>query len=181
MSNFLYRYFSLMIAIFFFCTGTYIKDMIRQINEEMVRNYAWVNANKLSLNINKTNFMLFMPKRFSHCADHIVINQTRIQEVKETKSLGVIIDNKLKWSAHITYISKKISKVLESYLSLEKSSTWRPCYHCTQPLYILIWVIACVGQGTTYSSRWSCCITEQSYVYNKWCPTQNKYRQILYR
>ena len=104
----------------FFCTGTDLKDMIRQINEEMVKIYAWVNANKLSLNIDKTNFMLFMPKSFSHCTDHIVINQTRIQEVKETKFLGVIIDNKLKWSAHITYISKKISKGIGITLKARK-------------------------------------------------------------
>ena len=45
--------------------------MIRQINEEMVKICAWVNANKLSLNIDKTDFMLLMPKRLSHCADHI--------------------------------------------------------------------------------------------------------------
>ena len=47
-----------------FCTGTDLKDMIRQINEEMAKIYAWVNANKLSLNIDKTNFMMFMPKGF---------------------------------------------------------------------------------------------------------------------
>ena len=86
----------------------------------MVKIYAWVNANKLSLNIDKTNFMLFMPKSFSHCTDHIVINQTRIQEVKETKFLGVIIDNKLKWSAHITYISKKIFKGIGIILKARK-------------------------------------------------------------
>ena len=66
--------------------------MIRQINKEMAKIYAWVNANKLSLNIDKTTFMMFMPKGFSYCADNIVINQTRIQEVKETKFLGVIIN-----------------------------------------------------------------------------------------
>ena len=93
-----------------FCTGIDLKNMIRQVNEELAKIYAWVNANKLSLNIDKTNFMLFMPKYSSHCANHIVINQIRIQEVKETKFLGVIIDNKLKFSAHIKYISKKIAK-----------------------------------------------------------------------
>ena len=45
----------------------------------------------------KTDFILFMSKSFLHCTDHIAINQTRIQEVKGTKFLGVIIDNKLKW------------------------------------------------------------------------------------
>ena len=36
----------------------------------------------------------------------LTMGLTRIQEIKETKFLGVIIDNKLKWSAHIKYISK---------------------------------------------------------------------------
>ena len=115
-----------------FCTGTDLKDMIRQINEEMAKIYAWVNANKLSLNIDKTNFMMFMPKGFSYCADYIVINQTRIQEVKETKFLGVIIDNKLKWSAHISYISKKISKGIGIILKSRKvfsNETLLSLYH----------------------------------------------------
>ena len=125
-----------------FCTGIDLKNMIRQVNEELAKIYAWVNANKLSLNSDKTNFMLFMPKYSSHCADHIVINQTRIQEVKETKFLGVIIDNKLKWSAHVKYISKKSPKVLVSYWNQEKFSVMRPYYHYTTHLYILIYTIA---------------------------------------
>ena len=103
-----------------FCTGADLKDMIRQINEEMAKIYAWVNANKLSLNIGKTNFMIFMPKGFSYCADYIVINQSRIQEVKETNFLGVIIGKKLKWSAHISYISKEISKGIGIILKSRK-------------------------------------------------------------
>ena len=31
--------------------------MIRQVNEEMAKIYAWVNANRLSLNIDRTNVM----------------------------------------------------------------------------------------------------------------------------
>ena len=58
-----------------FCTGTDVKDMIWQINEEMAKIYAWVNANKLSLNIDKTNFIMFIPKGFSYCADYIVITK----------------------------------------------------------------------------------------------------------
>ena len=44
-----------------FSTGTELKEMIRQVNEEMAKIYAWVNASRLSLNIDKTNFMLFTP------------------------------------------------------------------------------------------------------------------------
>ena len=40
----------------------------------------------------------------------ILIDGHPILEVKETKFLGVIIDNNLKWVAHIHYISRQISK-----------------------------------------------------------------------
>ena len=63
-----------------FCTGTDLKEIMRLVNEEISKIYAWVNANKLSLNIDKTNFMLFTPKNFSHFIDDIVINQIKIQE-----------------------------------------------------------------------------------------------------
>ena len=84
----------------------------------MAEIYAWVNANKLSLNIDKTNLIMFMPIGVSYCAEYIVINQTRLQEVN--KILGVIIDNKLKRSAHIPYISKHISKGIGIILKSRK-------------------------------------------------------------
>ena len=98
-----------------FCTGTDLKEIIRLVNEEISKTYAWVNANRLAFNIDKTNFMLCTLKSFSHCIDDIVINQIKIQEVKETKFLDVILDNKLKWSVHIMYTSKRLLKVLVSY------------------------------------------------------------------
>ena len=97
-----------------FCTGKDLKALSHKINEEIAKIYAWVNANKLSLNIDKTNFMLFTPRNSSRCIDDIVINGIRIAEVTETKFLGVIIDNKLKWSTHILYIRKRLQKVLVS-------------------------------------------------------------------
>ena len=66
--------------------------------------------NKLSLNIEKTNFMLFTPKHFSCLKETVVIDNQAIKEVCHIKFLGVIIDNKPKWKDHIDYISKKIAK-----------------------------------------------------------------------
>ena len=93
-----------------FCTGRNIDLLVNEINDEMSKVYSWVKANKLSLNIDKTNFMLFTTERFSGTMGNILINGHPISEVKETKFLEVIIDNNLQWSAHIQYISRKISK-----------------------------------------------------------------------
>ena len=43
-----------------FATGYNLNDIVSQINKEIDNVYAWVKANEPSLNIDKTNFMLFM-------------------------------------------------------------------------------------------------------------------------
>ena len=43
-----------------FATGYCLNYIVSEINKEIANIYAWVKANKLSLNIDKTNFMLFI-------------------------------------------------------------------------------------------------------------------------
>ena len=80
----------------FFCNGPNLDELIEKNNEEMKLIYKWVSVNKLSLNIEKTNFMLFTPKNFSCLKETVVINNHSIKEVCHIKFLGVIIDNKIK-------------------------------------------------------------------------------------
>ena len=76
-----------------FCTGRNIDSLVNEINDDMSKVYSWVKANRLSLNIDKTNFMLFTPKCFPRTMGNILVDGHPISEVKETKFLGVIIDN----------------------------------------------------------------------------------------
>ena len=41
---------------------------------------------------------------------NIEINKVVIEQVKHTKFLGVIFDDNLNWSNHISYIDSKIAK-----------------------------------------------------------------------
>ena len=93
-----------------FCTNDKLDILVSEINVELVKVLTWVRVNKLSLNIEKTNFMLFTPKGFSRDMDYISIDGYRIEEVRQTKFLGVILDNKLNWHAHCDYICSKMSK-----------------------------------------------------------------------
>ena len=93
-----------------FYTGPNISDLVCQINQEIKTIYSWVKANKLSLNIDKTDFMLFTKKGFSRVMDELQIEGKRIMEVHETKFLEVLIDNKLSWKPHIRYICTKVAK-----------------------------------------------------------------------
>ena len=92
-----------------FATGYNLNDIISQINKEIDNVYAWVKANKLFLDIDKTNLMFFTPKCVPRTIKGVFIVGNKIMEVTETKFLGVIIDYKLNWSPHITYISKKVA------------------------------------------------------------------------
>ena len=105
--------------------------------------YLWVKANKLSLNIDKTYFMLFTPKTFPRNMDNITIHVDGkpIMEVHETKFLGVIIDNDLNWKPHTTYISKKLLKALTLYWRQERYSIMRLYPHSILHLYTHIWIL----------------------------------------
>ena len=47
-----------------FCTGKNLGDIVNEINVEIDKIYSCVKANISSLNVEKTNFMLFTPKCF---------------------------------------------------------------------------------------------------------------------
>ena len=68
----------------------------------------WLHANKLSLNTDKTNFVVFDNSAELSSID--IGHNEIIREVKSTKYLGLILDNRLKFDLHIDYIKKKVLK-----------------------------------------------------------------------
>ena len=84
--------------------------LVNRFNEELIHIVHWLNANRLSLNIDKTNFMVFKPKNKNDDIPDIIINNSQIDQVTKAKFLGVIIDSNLKWTDHIKHVTQKISK-----------------------------------------------------------------------
>ena len=112
------------------CTGDNLDLLMDRINVEMTNVYAWVKANTLYLNVDKTNFMLFTPKHRSRSIKDTLIDNCKINEVKETKFLGVTIDDALKWTSHLEYISGKITKGIGVIIKARKIFLQSPCSHC---------------------------------------------------
>ena len=54
--------------------------------------------------------MVFHRAKHKHMDVKLCINKVLIQQVDNTKFLGVIIDDNLNWSIHISYINSKIAK-----------------------------------------------------------------------
>ena len=65
--------------------------------------------NKLTINYSKTNYIIFTKKSTSHNYN-ISIENNVLERVKNTKYLGIILNEKLKWGPHIEHLCKKISK-----------------------------------------------------------------------
>lgn len=95
------------------------KDLPRlftHINTELDKLNHWFRANKLSLNTNKSNYIIFSPsnkpkfdqytiKIDNHEIDRIGNNQA----VDSFKFLGIYLDENITWKQHISAISSKIS------------------------------------------------------------------------
>jgi len=71
----------------------------------------WLMQNKLTLNINKTNYLLFHPAKEKE-SHHILLNLhgSMLMQTNESKYLGVFIDAKLNWKAHILHLTSSVAQ-----------------------------------------------------------------------
>ena len=82
----------------------------------------YMKCNLLHINMSKCCYMHFEPRNDqnktcarttpfvskSHVSKTLYLNNIPIQKVKQTKFLGIILDEKLDWCAHIEYLTKKL-------------------------------------------------------------------------
>ena len=103
---------SLSSVISLFPTGPRQKSLA--INLELEKVTDWLRANKLSLNVKKTKYMVF---RFSQTQNgalpklDLKMDGVIIEKVKTFKFLGITISETLSWKPHLDITAKKISKV----------------------------------------------------------------------
>ena len=88
------------------------KDPLRlnnTVNNKMAILNDWFTSNHLTLNIVKTNYMVFTRTHlsFPFC---IKIGAVNLNSVTSIKFLGIWLDCKLNWNCHIEYVCNKISR-----------------------------------------------------------------------
>ena len=70
----------------------------------------WFKANLLTLNPNKTVAIRFLHRKSASKITSIKIDNTLLPFVKETKFLGIWLEEKLSWNAHTTKLINKLKK-----------------------------------------------------------------------
>ena len=95
------------------------KSLEETVKKELIHVCEWLHANKMTLNIKKSSFVIFRPPQRSLNYEiqlKVVYNSTNISlglKCKEyIKYLGVLIDIHLSWKYHVDYIAVKISKIV---------------------------------------------------------------------
>ena len=99
----------------FYCIDSKTLEYI--ISTEFAKVYDWLQANKLTMNFKKSNFVMFYPyqKKLNHqisirIFDKKVGNYFLLERKEYLKYLGVLLDEHLTWKHHIDYVASKISK-----------------------------------------------------------------------
>ena len=105
------------------------------INVELANVSTWFKSNKLSLNVDKTKWLLFHPlsKRqlLPQILPNVLIENKHIKREHVLKLLGVFINENLSWKQNINVGSSKASKSLGIlYKSRDASSR-----QCLKQLY----------------------------------------------
>ena len=83
------------------------------LNNELQRVYEWLNANKLSLNVRKTKYMIFRKYKNNGIGElNLRISNDNIEHVNESNFLGLHLNSKLNWDTHINIIENRISRTV---------------------------------------------------------------------
>ena len=148
------------------CCDRDLDKLVRIINGGLEQLQTWFSVNRLSLNISKTNYMIFGNRKIT--ADICVrINKEKIKSVNSTTFLGVVIDCKL----NLLSVRSKLSKccaIMYRASSLINKHGMHILYYSLFMPYIMycaeVW-------GNTYATNIHCLVLLQkkSYKINLCC------------
>ena len=88
-----------------------IKKLNKFVNFDLKNLSNWLNANKISLNVSKTELIMFKPRMKKVDFDlKLKLNGKRLYPTKSVKYLGIKIDESLTWNEHINDIAIKLNR-----------------------------------------------------------------------
>ena len=91
--------------------GKSIKKLNKLVNIDLKNLLHWLNVNKISLNVKKTEIVIFKSKQKQFDGEiKLKLSRKRLFPTDSVKYLGVKIDGNLLWKSHIDYLSVKLNR-----------------------------------------------------------------------
>ena len=149
-----------------FFTDKDLETLIYRTNTTLNLVTKWFHVNKLSLNVDKTNFMVYhtKKKKKNNVDINIKINNCNIAQVCKIKFLGVWMDEQLTWKSHITYISNKISKVIGILRKVRQSVSNKVLRNLYYALVYPYFTYCNITWACNYKSNLDCLIKLQKKI-----------------
>ena len=92
-----------------------LKRLNKHLNNDLKNLTNWLNANKIPLNVSKTELIIFKPKKKPLDFNmKIKLNGKRLYPIDSVKYLGVEIDSKLNWKSHVNATATSKCHALQS-------------------------------------------------------------------
>ena len=98
----------------FYCSETSAADLQGKLNYDLQSISSWLQEHKLTLNINKSEFMIIGSRvKLKNFQDvQLVLEQDSLENVTEFKYLGIIINQHLTWHDHVEMLHSKVAQRL---------------------------------------------------------------------
>ena len=138
-----------------FCSERNLTDLQHTLNRELGKLFVWFSVNKLSLNLSKTNYILFR-NRSADTDLNICINTINVTRVQSSKFLGIIIDENLNWKPHIQLVKSKLSKTLSIIYKASKLINYEGMLTLYCSLFLPYLTYCCEIWGNTYATNVNC-------------------------
>ena len=101
-------------------SGNSITEIEDKFNDLSKKLEIWVNLNRLSINLKKTNYMIFAKHNVPELPFKPTICKYEIERKINARFLGVIINENLAWNNHILGIKAKMSRYVGILYKLKK-------------------------------------------------------------
>ena len=129
------------------CFGNSIKKLSKLVNADLKHLLNWLNANKISLNVKKTEMIILRSKQKKLEGDlKIKLCEKRLYPTESVKYLGVKIDVNFTWQHHVNDLSIKLNRAnallfkMRKYVSLKiLRSIYFAIFDSYFSYYCLVW------------------------------------------
>mgnify|MGYP000542503182 CR=1 FL=1 len=141
----------------FLSSNSNYTHLINSLNTELEKIDVWFAVNRLSLSSSKSFAMSFSNR--PHDVDNstnIKIGTSKLKFELVSKFLGMLIDNRLSFSDHISHISRKISKFVGILYKVSKYSPYEvllSMYYSFVYPYLLYGILVWGGASDVYSRK----------------------------
>ena len=97
-----------------------IENIIETASIIMTQLTSWFNANKLTLNADKSSFTIFKSrgKRIQNLPEHIEFLDKQLKRTTHIKFLGITIEENLTWNLHINEICNKLKRLFHIFYNI---------------------------------------------------------------